>query len=73
VHLENGGSANLTIGSGTYLIRWFDPRNGGSLKTGNVTQITGSGARSIGSPPNNASSDWIVLVRRKNKGKIDEM
>lgn len=64
VYLENGGSTNLNLNgqSGTYKVKWFDTRNGGTLKDGNVTTINGGGSRSIGNPPNNTTQDWAVLV-----------
>ncbi|OJJ17081.1 hypothetical protein BKI52_30675 [marine bacterium AO1-C] len=64
IYLENGGSSNLNLNgqSGSFTVKWFDPRNGGALQNGNVTSISGGGNRSIGNPPNNASSDWVALV-----------
>lgn len=41
-----------------------DPRHGGRLQNGNVTEIRGGGSRSLGDPPNEPSSDWAVLIRR---------
>jgi hypothetical protein len=68
VYLPAGGAAQLDLSSvaGTFEVRWFDPRNGGALQTGTVGSISGGVVRSLGSPPNNASSDWAVLVRILN-------
>ncbi|MCG8699814.1 MAG: T9SS type A sorting domain-containing protein, partial [Bacteroidales bacterium] len=64
IYLESGGSSDLTINNpGTYTVQWFDPRNGGSLKNGSVTGISGTGSKSLGNPPGNASSDWVVYVK----------
>ncbi len=65
IYLENGGSTNVNLSgqSGNFDVLWFDPRNGGSLKTGNVTSVRGGGNRSIGNPPNNKNSDWVVLIK----------
>ena len=48
--------------SGTFNVRWFDPRNGGALQNGNVASVTGGSVRSLGNPPNNPGLDWAVLV-----------
>ncbi|MEM6829917.1 MAG: putative collagen-binding domain-containing protein, partial [Bacteroidota bacterium] len=62
IYLEWGGSANLNLNgvSGSFQVRWFNPRNGGSLKNGNVIQ--GGGFRSIGTPPNSPNADWVAYV-----------
>ncbi|MDT0607806.1 Ig-like domain-containing protein [Croceitalea rosinachiae] len=66
VYLPDGGSANLDLSNvnGTFSIKWFDPRNGGNLNDGSVTEITGGGNKSIGNPPSNDSSDWTVLIEK---------
>lgn len=51
------------IGDKTYTVSWFDPINGGDLQTGSVTQISGTGAQSIGLPPYESDREWAVLVR----------
>ncbi len=63
VYLPNGGTANLSVGTGTYSVRWYDPRSGGGLQTGSVASISGPGSPSLGSAPNNTSKDWAVLVK----------
>jgi len=67
VYLPNGGTTNLNLTgvSGTFDVRWFDPRNGGDLEVGTVAAVTGGGQRSIGQPPGSTTSDWVVLVRRR--------
>ena len=64
VFLPNGGTSNITLpaGSSNYTIKWFDPRNGGSLKNGSVQTIQAGGSRNIGNAPNNTTLDWAVLV-----------
>ncbi len=65
IYLENGGTTNvdLTGQSGTFEVKWFNPRAGGSLTNGSVTSVAGNGVQSIGNPPNNTTSDWVALVR----------
>jgi hypothetical protein len=64
VYLLGGGTVNLDLtgASGTFDVRWFDPRNGGVLQTGSLSSVTGGSVRSLGSPPNNPGLDWAVLV-----------
>ncbi|MFD1143549.1 DUF5060 domain-containing protein [Larkinella insperata] len=63
IYLKDGGSANLTVSSGTYTVQWYDPRNGGSLQNGSVRNLSGSGSKSIGNPPGSSGEDWVVLVK----------
>lgn len=58
------GTLDLKNNSGTFEVFWYNPRSGGALQTGSVTQISGPGVQSVGQPPNDASQDWAVLVRR---------
>ena len=50
VYLKNGGTTNLDLSgtSGAFNVRWFDPRNGGTLQTGTVSQVQGGGSVSLG-------------------------
>jgi hypothetical protein len=65
VYLLAGGTAslNLTGVTGAFDVRWFDPRNGGSLQTGSVASVNGGGLVSLGTPPNSTGSDWTALVQ----------
>jgi hypothetical protein len=66
VYLPQGGATTLDLGnaSGTFSVQWFNPRLGGALYTGSVTQITGPGSQALGNPPADAGEDWVVLVKR---------
>ena len=66
VFLPDGGSASLDLGaaSGTFQVRWFDPRNGGDLAVGSVEAVEGGGKRGLGNPPSDPGEDWVVLVRK---------
>jgi len=66
IYLANGGTTtlNLTSASGTFEVKWFDPRNGGTLQNGSVLSVTGGASVSLGSAPNNPTLDWVILVRR---------
>jgi len=65
VYLKNGGTTTLNLGgvSGTFNVRWFDPRNGGSLQNGSVTSVSGGSTVSLGTAPSSTTSDWVVLVQ----------
>ncbi len=66
VYLPAGGAPTLDFGAANhvYTVRWFDPRNGGPLRLGSKGSVLGYGAVSLGLPPEETSSDWLVLVER---------
>ena len=66
IMLKSGGTTNVDLGTvaASFDVKWFDPRNGGNLQNGTVTQVSGPGTKNIGNAPNNTSNDWVVLVRR---------
>jgi hypothetical protein len=67
-YLKTGGTTNLNLSgvSGAFSVRWFDPRNGGALKTGSVTTVNGGGTVALGNPPSDSAKDWVILVRLAN-------
>jgi hypothetical protein len=64
VYLPNGGSTELQLEAGSYTVRWYDPRAGGELQQGSVTQVTGPGMKSLGAAPRDHTQDWAVIVRK---------
>jgi hypothetical protein len=54
---------DLTGASGDFTVRWYDPRNGGALQYGSVTQVTGGVVVSLGLPPVSSTNDWVGLIR----------
>ena len=64
VSLANGGSTNLDLSghTGSYSVRWYDPRNGGSLQNGSKASVSGGGSASIGNPPSASSEHWVALL-----------
>lgn len=67
IYLPNGGTTNLSLAgaSGTFDVGWYDPRNGGELRTGTIATVTGGATVSIGQPPGATTLDWVALVRRR--------
>jgi hypothetical protein len=67
VYLPAGDATRLDLGdeAGSYRVRWYDPRAGGALQDGSVTEIQGPGAVALGLPPSEAGQDWAVLVTRQ--------
>lgn len=70
VYLPTGGTTQLDLGSctGTFSVRWYNPRTGGALQTGSTASITGPGQVSLGQPPSEGSQDWAALVRFTGTG-----
>ena len=66
VYLPTGGETTLDLeeASGRYNVRWFNPREGGELLTGEVESIAAERVVSLGLPPRNRNEDWVVIVRR---------
>ena len=66
VYLPTGNTTNLDLSraSGQFAVGWFDPRNGGPLKKGSVSTVTGGATVPLGAPPDSATEDWVIVVRR---------
>lgn len=67
VYLPRGGAAGLDVGglSGSWSVRWFNPRAGGALVTGQTKTVNGPGRVALGPPPADATQDWLVIVRKE--------
>ncbi|MDQ3329549.1 MAG: DUF5060 domain-containing protein, partial [Planctomycetota bacterium] len=55
----------MDLPEGEYEILWFDPINGGELRTGDGDRTKGGKRSYIGSPPTSPERDWVVLVRKR--------
>ncbi|MBX3414291.1 MAG: DUF5060 domain-containing protein [Pirellulales bacterium] len=64
IYLPRGGTTDLELPAGEYKVEWFNPRRGGSLKTGSVPRVTGPGKVSIGTSPKEGEADSVCLVTR---------
>ena len=67
IYLPSSGTTQLDLGSssGTFSVQWFDPRTGGNLQKGTVSDVKGPGSVAIGQPPGEAGKDWVALVKLK--------
>jgi len=65
VFLAKGGTTDLDLSgvTGSFTVKWFNPRSGGKLADGSVKSVTGGGVMVLGNPPADADQDWVVLVR----------
>jgi len=59
----NSGECTLKLDSDkTYSVKWYNPREGGELKTGSISQIKGQGSVNLGNPPEDLEKDWVALI-----------
>jgi hypothetical protein len=65
IYLSNGGSSNLDVSdaTGSFSVKWFNPREGGKLVNGSVRRVKGGSVVSLGNPPADADQDWLVVVK----------
>lgn len=68
VQLRSGGTHTLDLsgGSGSFTVNWFDPRNGGPLIP--AADVMAGAVVSLGDPPDSPAEDWIVLVESTTGG-----
>jgi hypothetical protein len=65
VYLAKGGTTDLDLGAatGSFTVRWFNPRTGGALQDGAIKSVNGGGKAALGTPPADASEDWLAVIR----------
>ena len=63
-YLKNGGVSklNLNDATGTFNLRWCNPRNGEFA--GETKQLKGGKQVTLGPPPEDTSSDWVALLKK---------
>jgi hypothetical protein len=60
----NSGECKLKLDSDkTFSVKWFNPQEGGQLKEGNISEIKGPGAASIGNPPKETGKVWVAVIQ----------
>jgi hypothetical protein len=67
VYIGDGNpvSLDLSKAAGDFQVAWFNPRQGGQLASGSISEIAGGAGRSLGKPPADPGEDWLVVVRRR--------
>ncbi|MHC4593603.1 MAG: DUF5060 domain-containing protein [Planctomycetota bacterium] len=65
VYLPTGGTTTLKVEAGKYSVRWYNPRSGGRLLKGSVSEVRGPSAVSLGLPPSDIDQDWVAFVNKK--------
>ena len=58
VSLDLGGA------EGSFRVQWYNPRTGGALQEGSITEVTGGTVADLGSPPADLKADWVILVKK---------
>ncbi len=66
IYLPHGGSCeiDLTTTSGTYSLQWYNPRSGGNLTNGSITEIKGGINQVFNTPDDDPKNDWVALIRK---------
>ncbi len=65
IYLKEANKAinlNLDQVNGDYTVSWYNPRKGGPLQKGSITEIRGLGPQDLGLPPNDPDQDWVILI-----------
>jgi len=64
IYLRQAGKQqlDLTETKKTFLVQWFNPREGGELQSGSIKQVTGGTKVDIGNPPSDPNKDWAILI-----------
>ena len=68
VYLPQGGSTTLELRRSTdaFQVRWYNPRSGGELLQGSVSEVRApSTGVSLGLPLGDIDQDWVAFVNKK--------
>lgn len=65
VYLPWGGVSTIDLrdASGEFSVEWFNPRSGGTPRSGAVKTVRGGVRARLGVPPEDEEEDWLVLLR----------
>lgn len=71
VYWKNGAQVSVDLvgdKSTSYTVHWYDPRNGGDLQSGSISNVSGGRNRKLGdAPTTERNKDWIILLRNENR------
>ena len=67
VYLGEGGTTTLDLSgaTGEFDVKWFNPRTGGQLQSGDVQSVEAAGKVELGNAPADPDEDWLVVLRKK--------
>jgi hypothetical protein len=58
---------DLSTVTGSFTVKWFNPREGGKLLNGNTRSVKGGKIVDLGTPPSDSNEDWVVIVEKIQK------
>jgi len=66
VYLPTGGTSDLDLSnvSGSFSVKWFNPRAGGELVLGSIPSVVAGGRVALGNPPADVNEDWMVVITK---------
>ncbi|MGK7395251.1 MAG: DUF5060 domain-containing protein [Candidatus Cyclobacteriaceae bacterium M3_2C_046] len=64
IYLPRANQAGLVnlAGEGDFQVQWYNPRQGGELMDGSITNVSGKGETALGLPPADPEKDWVALL-----------
>ena len=66
IYMPEGGTGILKLPNNkSYSLKWFDPKLGGVLKPGSVSEVEGSDWIELGMAPKNDGRDWVLMIKAK--------
>lgn len=67
IYLYKGSDCHLDLAGqdGSYSVRWYNPRVGGELVDGSVSEVVGGSQVDLGAAPGDNTKDWVILVQKK--------
>ena len=63
--MPGGRGTEIKLPPGEYSVDWYNPRRGGDLAKGSLTNTNGGGYRTTGNPPGSDGKDWLCLIKRE--------
>jgi len=66
LYLPEGGTGILKLPTGSsYTLQWFDPKRGGDLQFGSVSEVEGSDWIELGMAPQTDGRDWVLFIEKQ--------
>ncbi|MBK8504811.1 MAG: DUF5060 domain-containing protein [Saprospiraceae bacterium] len=66
IYLSKGRPSSLDLRNtmDSFLVKWYNPRDGGALHNGSIETVTPGTIVDLGAPPAEPEKDWVVLVKK---------